>query len=72
MLNIDTVITNKPFRQVFVTGMYHSGTCAFINELNKRYTVPIYPRGIKNLAMMNIGNTGTIYLHILMIHQYWL
>ncbi len=45
MLNFTEVIKYKPFREVFVMGMYHSGTCALIRELKKRYTLPIYPRG---------------------------
>ena len=66
MLNIETIITHKPFRKVFVTGMYHSGTCALINELNKRYTVPISPHGIKEFnddGYWKHGNNVSPYLN---------
>jgi len=34
---------NTPFQEVFVMGMYHSGTNAMIRELTRRFKIPVYP-----------------------------
>ena len=47
ILNYQHVKTHYPYRQVFVMGMYHTGTCALIRELTNRYRIPIYPKLIK-------------------------
>lgn len=49
MFNYDMVKKQRPFKQVFVMGMYHTGTCALIRELTNRYRNPIFPKGINEL-----------------------
>jgi hypothetical protein len=34
---------NAVFEEVFVMGMYHSGTNAMIRELTRRFKIPVYP-----------------------------